>query len=89
MAEGDDRVSVRHRKCCWTLFSGRLIRFILFNVAVSHGSTLVLSTTFGADRVLKAAAEEGSSNGGIVTAWWDGGPRNEMVGYYGLNQRMG
>lgn len=79
MAEGDERVSVKHRKCCGTLFNGRFIRFILFNVCVNHGSTLVLRTMFGADRVLKAAAEEGSSSGGIVTAFGSSGSRTEML----------
>lgn len=66
MADGDERVSVKHRKCCGTLFSGRFTRFILFNVAVNHGSTLVFRTTFGAARGAKAAAEAGSNTGGIV-----------------------
>ena len=61
MAEGDERVSVRHLKCCGTLLSGLLILFILLRVAVNHGSTLVLSTMLGAERVAKAAAEAGSS----------------------------
>lgn len=65
MADGDERVSVKHRKCCGTLFSGRFTRFILFKVAVNHGSTLVFRTTFGAARGAKAAAEAGRSIGGI------------------------
>lgn len=79
MAEGDDRVSVRHRKCCGTLFNGRFIRLILFSVWVNQGSTLVLKTMFGADRVLKAAAEEGSSSGGIVRAFGSSESRIEKL----------
>lgn len=66
MADGDDRVSVKHRKCCDTLFSGRLIRFTLFRVAVNHGSTLEFRTMVGADRGAKAAAEAGNNTGGIL-----------------------
>lgn len=66
IADGDDRVSVRHLKCCGTLFNGRLIRFIRFKVAVNHGSTLVLRTTFGGDRGANAAAEAGNSIVGIA-----------------------
>ena len=65
MAEDEERVSVRHRKCWGTLFKGRLIRFILFRVAVSHGSTLVLRTMLGLARGAKAAAEAGNRTGGI------------------------
>jgi hypothetical protein len=61
IADGDESVSVKHRKCCGTLFSGLLMRFILFNVAVNQGSTLVLSTMLGAVRVANAAAEAGRS----------------------------
>ena len=61
MADGDESVSVKHRKCCGTLFKGLLMRFILFRVAVNHGSTLVLRTILGAERVAKAAAEAGNS----------------------------
>jgi hypothetical protein len=46
--------------------SGRLIRFILLSVWVSHGSTLVLRTIVGADRGAKAAAEAGRRFMGIV-----------------------
>lgn len=66
MADGDDRVSVRHLKCCGTLFNGRLIRFIRFNVAVNHGSTFVFRTTFGGDRGANAAADAGNSMVGIT-----------------------
>ena len=82
MAEGEERVSVKHRKCCGTLFNGRFIRLILFNVWVNHGSTFELKTIFGADRVLKAAAEEGSSSGGIVTAYGNSGSRKKRIEYY-------
>lgn len=66
MADGAESVSVRHRKCCGTLFNGRFIRFILFKVAVNHGSTLVFRTIFGVARGAKAAAEAGKSIVGIV-----------------------
>lgn len=66
MAEGDARVSVKHRKCWGTLFKGLFTRFTLFNVAVNHGSTLVLRTTLGAARGAKAAAEAGRSCMGMA-----------------------
>ena len=66
IADGDDRVSVRHLKCCGTLFNGLLIRLILFSVAVSQGSTLVLRTTLGDDRGANAAADAGSSTVGMM-----------------------
>jgi len=66
MAEGDDKVSVRQRKCCGTLFNGRLIRFILFRVAVNHGSTFVFRTTFGGDRGANAAADAGNNIVGMT-----------------------
>lgn len=66
IAEADDRVSVKHRKCWGTLFNGLLIRFIRFNVAVSHGSTLVFNTMLGVPRGAKAAAEAGNSIVGII-----------------------
>lgn len=69
IADGDDRVSVRHRKCCGTLLSGRLTRFILLRVAVSHGSTLLLRTMFGVPRGAKAAAEAGRSVIGMSSTW--------------------
>ena len=68
MAEGDDNVSVRHRKCCGTLFRGRLTLFILLSVAVSQGSTLLFRTTFGFERGAKAAAEAGRRVIGIVVS---------------------
>jgi hypothetical protein len=37
-----------------------------FKVAVSHGSILAFSTTFGEDRGAKAAADEGSKTVGII-----------------------
>jgi len=40
--------------------------FIRLSVTVNHGSTLVLSTTFGADRGAKAAAEAGNNIVGIM-----------------------
>lgn len=66
MAAGEARVSVKHRKCCGTLFNGLFTRFTLFSVAVNHGSTLVLRTTFGAARGAKAAADAGRSCMGMV-----------------------
>jgi len=59
-------VSVRHFMCWGTLFSDRLIRLTRFNVAVNHGSTLVLRTTVGDDRGAKGAAVSGSSSAGIL-----------------------
>lgn len=67
IALGDDRVSVKHLVCWLTLLRGRLTRFTLFSVAVSHGSTL-FNTTFGDDRGAKAAADAGSKTVGILTA---------------------
>ena len=67
MADGDERVSVRHLMCCGTLFKGRLMRLIRFSVAVSHGSTLVFRTTVGWDLGANAAAEAGSNMLGIAT----------------------
>lgn len=66
MAFGDERVSVRHRVCCVTLLSGRLIRLTLFNVTVNHGSTREFNTTFGDDLGAKAAADAGSRIVGIL-----------------------
>lgn len=66
MALGEDRVSVRHLVCCVTLFKGRFTRLTRFKVAVSHGSILVLNTTFGDDRGAKAAADDGSKTVGII-----------------------
>lgn len=68
MAEGGERVSVRHRKCCETLFSGRLTRLVLFSVSVNHFSALEPRTIFGVERGAKAAADAGSNMGGIVAA---------------------
>ena len=69
IADGDDSVSVRHRKCCGTLFSGRLTLLILLRVAVSQGSTLLLRTMFGVPRGAKAAAEAGRSVMGMSSTW--------------------
>lgn len=66
MAFGEESVSVKHFVCCGTLLSGRLILLILLRVAVSHGSTLVLSTTLHVDRGAKAAAEAGNNIVGIM-----------------------
>jgi len=71
MALEPDRVSVRHRVCCWTLFNGRLTRFIRFNVCVNHGSALELRTTLTVDRGAKAAAEAGNNWIGIVAGCGD------------------
>jgi hypothetical protein len=73
MAFVPDRVSVRHRICCWTLFNGRLTRFILLRVCVSHGSTFVFRTTLTVDLGAKAAAEAGNKDIGMVAIMWDGG----------------
>lgn len=72
MADGAERVSVKHRKCWGTLFNGRFTRLIRFSVAVNHGSTLEFSTIFGVARGAKAAAEAGKRVIGIVTSWWGG-----------------
>lgn len=69
MADGDDKVSVRHLKCCGTLFSGRLIRFIRFRVAVNQGSTFVFKTTFGGDRGANAAADAGNNIVGMTVVY--------------------
>ena len=68
MADGAERVSVKHRTCCGELFRGRLTRLVRFKVAVNHGSTLVLRTTVGGDRGAKAAAEAGKRAVGILWA---------------------
>ena len=67
IALGDDKVSVKHRVCCGTLFRGRFTRFILLRVAVSHGSTLEFRTMFGLPLGAKAAADAGNSIVGIMT----------------------
>lgn len=67
MAFGEESVSVRHRVCWVTLFKGRLTRLTRFKVAVNHGATLVVNTTFGEDRGAKAAADDGSKTVGIMT----------------------
>ena len=69
IADGDDKVSVRHLKCWGTLFNGRLIRLMRFNVAVNHGSTFEFKTTFGGDRGANAAAEAGNNIVGIAELW--------------------
>jgi hypothetical protein len=47
---------------CWgTLFKGRLILLMRLSVWVNQGSTLELSTMFGADRGAKACADAGSN----------------------------
>lgn len=66
IAFGDESVSVRHLVCCITLFKGLLILLVLFNVAVNQGSALVFSTTLGADRGAKAAADAGNRFIGIM-----------------------
>lgn len=67
-AKGDESVSVKHRLCCGTLFSGRFTLLTLFSVSVNHRSTLEFRTMFGAERGANAAAEAGSNMGGIVAA---------------------
>lgn len=42
------------------------MRLMRLSVAVSHGSTLELSTTLGAERGAKAAAEAGNNIVGIM-----------------------
>ena len=71
MAEGEERVSVKHRKCWETLFRGLLTRFIRFNVAVNQGSTFELSTTFGVPRGANAAADAGNKVMGMMAALRD------------------
>lgn len=66
MAFCDDRVSVRHRVCWDTLFSGRLTRLTRLRAAVNQGSTLAFRTTLGEDRGAKAAAEDGSNTVGMM-----------------------
>lgn len=72
MAFGEDKVSVKHRVCCVTLFKGRLTRLTRFKVAVSQGSTLVFNTTLGEDRGANAAADDGSKTVGMMTRCDDG-----------------
>lgn len=68
MALAEERVSVRQRVCCGTLFNGRFIRLIRLSVAVNHGSTFEFRTTLQVERGAKAAAEAGNSNMvGIMT----------------------
>jgi hypothetical protein len=67
IADGADRISVKHRKCWGTLFNGLLTRFIRFSVAVNQGSTLEFSTIFGVARGAKAAADAGKSVMGIAS----------------------
>ena len=81
MADGAERISVRHRKCWGTLFSGRFTRLTRFNVAVNQGSTLEFSTMFGVARGAKAAAEAGKRVIGIVTSFAEEGSGAE-VGIY-------
>src|SRR3569833_750396 len=70
MALGEESVSVRHLWCCGTLLRGLLIRLMRFSVCVSHGSTLEPSTSLTEDaRGAKAAADAGSSCGGILWRW--------------------
>jgi hypothetical protein len=74
MAVGDDNVSVKHLWCCGTLLRGRLMRLMRFSVCVNQGSTFELKTTLTEDALgAKAAAEAGSSCGGIeeVFLWYD------------------
>jgi hypothetical protein len=74
MAVGDDNVSVKHLWCCGTLLRGRFMRLMRFSVCVNHGSTFELKTTLTEDALgAKAAAEAGSSCGGIEKAllWYD------------------
>jgi hypothetical protein len=67
IAFGDESVSVKHLVCWVTLFKGRLTRLTRFSVAVNHGATFEVKTTFGEDRGAKAAADEGSKTVGIMT----------------------
>lgn len=89
MADGPERISVKHRKCCGTLFKGRLTRLTRFSVAVNHGSTFEFSTMFGAALGAKAAAEAGKSVMGIVTSGWirDEGSGTEAVIYHRENKQ--
>lgn len=72
MASTEDSVSVRHFLCWGALFNGRLMRLILFNVAVSHGSTFVFRTTVGAERGANGAAVLGKSMAGILLLFLGG-----------------
>ena len=56
-----DRVSVRHRVCCCTLFNGRFTLLTRFKVCVNQGSAFEFKTTLTVERGAKAAAEAGSS----------------------------
>lgn len=69
MAFSLDRISVRQRVCCMTLLRGRFTRFTLLSVWVNHCSGRPdPSTTLTEDALgAKAAAEAGSSCGGIVS----------------------
>ena len=88
-----ERVSVRHRVCCWTLFNGRLTRLTLFKVWVSHGSALELRTTLTVPRGAKAAAEAGSNEMGMVNGRCVGLSRRWYVcvdrkRYYGFGTEL-
>ena len=73
IALGPERVSVRQRVCCCTLFNGRLTRFTRLSVCVNHGSTLDAKTTLTFERGAKAAAEAGSNEIGMVDGFVSGG----------------
>ena len=85
MALEPERVSVRHRMCCWTLLRGRLTRLMRFRVCVSQGSTFVLRTTLTVDRGAKAAAEAGNNEIGIM----DVSGRMYLAVTGGLRRRSG
>jgi hypothetical protein len=65
-----ERISVRNPVCCCTLFNERLTVLTLFSVCVNHGSTWEASTTLTFDLGVKAAAEVGSNEIGIVCGWY-------------------
>lgn len=80
MAVGEDNVSVKQRWCWATLLSGRFTRFTRFSVAVNHGSTLELKTTFTEEaRGAKAAADAGNNCGGMdrFLGWTTGPARRD------------
>jgi hypothetical protein len=65
-ADSPDKVSVRHRKCCGTLFNGLLILLMRLSVWVNQGSTLELRTIVGAERGANACAEAGRRFIGMI-----------------------
>ena len=77
-----DRVSVRHRVCCCTLFNGRFTLLTRFKVCVNQGSAFEFKTTLTVERGAKAAAEAGSSWIGMMMMMVVGALWCETVGRY-------